>query len=103
MSDCTVRGIAITMGGSATPAGIPSAAMATHRLDAKGLQCPLPVLRARKVLKSLAPGDVLEIEATDPGAMNDFEAFCEAAGYRLLSASDDAGIYRFSIEKASVP
>jgi len=77
--------------------------MACHRLDAKGLQCPLPVLRARKVLKGLALGDVLTIEATDPGALQDFPAFCAAAGYRLLSAGEagEGGVFRFTIEKSA--
>lgn len=73
--------------------------MARHQLDAKGLQCPLPVLRARKVLKGLGPGDVLEVQATDPGAPKDFAAFCEATGDRLLSSTEEGGVYRIDIEK----
>ncbi|HSK41800.1 MAG TPA: sulfurtransferase TusA family protein [Arenibaculum sp.] len=74
--------------------------MTRHSLDAKGLTCPLPVLRARKMLKSLAAGDVLEIEATDPAAERDFPAFCEASGNALKSAVRRDGIYVFEIEKA---
>lgn len=73
--------------------------MARHQLDAKGLQCPLPVLRARKILKGLEAGDVLEVQATDPGAPKDFDAFCETTGYRLLSSTEEGGVYRFDIEK----
>ena len=54
--------------------------MTTHTLDAKDLTCPLPVLRARKAMKHLAPGDILEVAATDPAAVRDFPAFCEATG-----------------------
>lgn len=75
--------------------------MAKHRLDAKDLVCPLPVLRARKAIKALAAGDLLEVEATDPAALRDFPAYCEAAGHRLLSSSEEGGTYVFLIEKAS--
>ncbi|MBP2314072.1 sulfurtransferase TusA family protein [Azospirillum soli] len=73
--------------------------MTDHRLDAKGLQCPLPVLRARKALKAIAVGEVLTVEATDPGAVKDFPAFCEATGNRLRSSDEEAGVYRFVIER----
>jgi tRNA 2-thiouridine synthesizing protein A len=58
----------------------------SHLLDAKGLSCPLPVLRARKAMKQLAPGEVLEVLATDPGAVEDFKAFCEVTGYVLVDS-----------------
>jgi tRNA 2-thiouridine synthesizing protein A len=74
--------------------------MATDQLDAKGLICPLPVLKARRTMKTLAEGDVLEIEATDPGSVKDFAHFCETTGYKLLSSSEAEGVYRFSIEKS---
>ena len=73
--------------------------MADHPLDTKGLQCPLPVLRARKMLKTIVIGDRLIVEATDPGALRDFPAFCEATGNALRSSIEDAGIYRFVIER----
>lgn len=73
--------------------------MATDQLDAKGLICPLPVLKARRAMKTLTVGDVLEVEATDPGAMKDFADFCATTGNRLMSASEAEGIYRFTIEK----
>lgn len=74
--------------------------MARHELDAKGLLCPLPVLRARKALKALNPGDVLAVEATDPAAPKDFAAFCEATGNRLLSSTQDDGVFRIEVELA---
>lgn len=73
--------------------------MTVHRLDARDLRCPLPVLRARKALAALALGDVLEVEATDPGAVRDFPAFCASAGHCLLMADVTDGVYRFRIEK----
>ena len=53
-------------------------------LDAKGLKCPLPVLRARKAMKEVAPGGLLQVLATDPGAVKDFAHFCETTGHALV-------------------
>jgi len=75
-------------------------AMANHTLDAKDLTCPLPVLRARKAMKHLAPGDVLEIEATDPAAVKDFPAFCEATGHELIGTGQAGAVFTFRIRKA---
>jgi tRNA 2-thiouridine synthesizing protein A len=69
-------------------------------LDATGLLCPLPVLKARRALKPLAPGAVLEILATDPGATKDFEHFCQTTGCELLEASEEpGGVLRFRLKK----
>ena len=57
--------------------------MATQTVDAKGLNCPVPVLRAKKALKSLSAGDTLEVLATDPGSVADFESFSRATGNEL--------------------
>ncbi len=75
--------------------------MTTKQLDAKGLRCPLPVLKARRAMKELTQGDVLEIESTDPGSVADFANFCETTGHRLLDQESSQGIYSFRIEKAS--
>jgi tRNA 2-thiouridine synthesizing protein A len=77
--------------------------MATDQLDAKGLICPLPVLKARRALKPLAAGDILEIEATDPGSVKDFAHFCETTGHRLVSSTQADRVYRFTIEKTGGP
>ncbi len=69
-------------------------------LDAKGLKCPIPVLRARRAMKPLDPGDVLEVEATDPTSVQDFRAFCETTGDELLESREDDGVYHFRIRKA---
>jgi tRNA 2-thiouridine synthesizing protein A len=69
-------------------------------LDTTGLLCPLPVLKARRALKPLAPGAVLEVLATDPGAIKDFEHFCNTTGYKLLASSEEAGgVLRFRLRK----
>ena len=73
--------------------------MADATLDAKGLNCPLPILKAKKALNDLDNGDVLEIEATDPGAIKDFEAFCRATGNKLLDSGEEDGIFSFRIER----
>ena len=68
-------------------------------LDAKGLRCPLPVLKARKAMKQLPVGATLRVLATDPGAIKDFEAFCKTTGYRLLGANQSGDLLTFDIEK----
>jgi tRNA 2-thiouridine synthesizing protein A len=70
-----------------------------RRLDATGLVCPLPVLRARRALKDMAPGQVLAVDATDDAALRDMPAFCAQSGHRLLSAETAGGVHRFLVEK----
>lgn len=74
--------------------------MATETLDAKGLNCPLPILRTKKAIGALKAGDVLEVLATDPGAVKDFEAFCRSTGHELTEWSETDGVYRFLLKKA---
>ena len=69
-------------------------------LDARGLNCPLPILRARKSINSLAAGQVLRIIATDPGSVKDFEAFCKQTGNELLDTTQDGTEYQFNIRKS---
>ena len=57
-------------------------------LDARGLNCPLPILRAKKALTDMNAGQVLKILATDPGSVKDFQAFCKQTGHELVSQSD---------------
>ena len=73
--------------------------MADQTLDAKGLNCPLPILKARKALKEVPDGGTLEILATDPGSVADFEAFCRQTGNELVEHSVDGDVYRFLIKK----
>ncbi len=70
-------------------------------LDTKGLKCPLPVLKAKKALKALADGVELRVEATDPGSVEDFQHFCETAGFRLREWREADGVFTFLIEKSS--
>ncbi len=72
--------------------------MSEHLLDAKGLNCPLPILKARKALKDVPAGETLEILATDPGAVADFQAFCRQTGNELVEHSQDDDVYRFLIK-----
>jgi tRNA 2-thiouridine synthesizing protein A len=74
--------------------------MADQVLDAKGLNCPLPILRAKKALQPMTAGQTLEILATDPGSIKDFEAFCRTTGHTLAESSNDGKIFRFVIRKA---
>jgi len=75
--------------------------MADQLLDAKGLNCPLPILRAKKALKDMPTGATLEIQATDPGAVKDFEAFCRTTGNELVEHHVDGGVYVFTIRHTS--
>ena len=73
--------------------------MADAVLDTKGLNCPLPILKAKKALQGLQPGQVLEILATDPGSVADFEAFCRQTGNQLMESSQDQNVYKFLIKR----
>jgi len=72
--------------------------MADKTLDAKGLNCPLPILRAKKMLKEVPAGGTLEVLATDPGSVADFDAFCRTTGNEMVSSTQDGGTYRFLIK-----
>jgi tRNA 2-thiouridine synthesizing protein A len=71
--------------------------MTEQTLDARGLNCPLPILRAKKALKDMKSGDILVIHATDPGAVKDFEAFCRSTGNALLESNAGNGEFQFRI------
>jgi len=68
---------------------------ADKELDARGLNCPLPILRAKKALADMQTGQVLKIVATDPGSVKDFEAFCKQTGHTLLNQSEAEKVYTF--------
>jgi tRNA 2-thiouridine synthesizing protein A len=70
-------------------------------LDATGLNCPLPILRAKKAITGLENGQTLKIIATDPGSVKDFEAFCKQTGNTLLSSGEEDGKFVFMIQKAA--
>lgn len=68
-------------------------------LDATDLRCPLPVLRARKTLKWLPDGALMDVLATDTAAPKDFEAFCREAGHTLINIEQDGDVYRIRLSK----
>jgi len=70
-------------------------------LDASGLNCPLPILRAKKAISALDAGQTLKIIATDPGSVKDFEAFCKQTGNELVSSGEEEGKFVFAIKKAA--
>ena len=72
--------------------------MANMVLDAKGLNCPLPILKAKKALRDVPVGESLEVLATDPGSVADFDAFCRATGNELVESIQDDNVYRFVIK-----
>jgi len=72
--------------------------MADKTLDAKGLNCPLPILKAKKALGEVAKDGTLEVLATDPGAVADFQAFCRTTGNTMLEHGEAGGVYRFLIK-----
>ena len=75
--------------------------MADQVLDARGLNCPLPILKAKKALQALPTGGTLEIQATDPGAVKDFEAFCRTTGNELLSSTTEGNVFAFVIKRTA--
>lgn len=72
---------------------------ADMELDARGLNCPLPILRAKKSLTTMPSGAVIKVMATDPGAVKDFQAFARQTGNELLSSAEAGGEYVFFIRK----
>ncbi len=72
---------------------------ADHELDARGLSCPLPILRTKKSLSTMAPGQVLKVIATDPGSVKDMEAFAAQTGNELLSSTVENGEYIFFMKR----
>ena len=71
----------------------------SHSLDARGLSCPLPILRTKKAIAGLQSGEVLEITATDPGSVTDLESFCNQPGNQMLSSIQANGEFQFRIRK----
>ncbi len=70
-------------------------------LDARGLSCPLPILRAKKAINALEASQTLKIIATDPGSVKDFEAFCKQTGNELLSSESEGDEFTFFIKKGA--
>ena len=70
-----------------------------EELDASGLNCPLPILRAKKALNDMDAGKILRIVATDPGSVKDFEAFAKQTGNELLESTEEDGKFCFKMKK----
>jgi len=68
-------------------------------LDAKGLSCPMPLLRTKKAINSINSGQVLEIQGTDPGSKNDLPGWCERSGHKFLGVKEGDGFFHFYIQK----
>jgi tRNA 2-thiouridine synthesizing protein A len=73
--------------------------MADVVLDAKGLNCPLPILRTKKALQTMQPGGLLEVLATDPGSVADFESFCRQTGNQLVSSIKEGDVFKFVLKR----
>jgi len=74
--------------------------MADKTLDARGANCPIPILKAKKAINEVASGQTLEVLATDPGSVADFQAFCRTTGNTLVEQTQADGVYRFLIKRA---
>ena len=72
-------------------------------LDAKGLNCPLPILKTKVLLNKMQPGEILYVEATDPHSVIDFEAYCVRTNHRLLSINEADDLFKFYIQRAENP
>lgn len=72
-----------------------------HEIDTSGLNCPLPILRAKKTLATMNGGEVLQVISTDPGAVKDFESFAKQTGNALLTSEERDGKFYFRLQKAS--
>ena len=81
----------------------PRPAVAETLLDVKGLGCPLPVLRANRMLRSMPEGARLRVLATDRGAVQDFHAFCRETGHALIAFGEEAGVLSFVIRRRPDP
>lgn len=73
----------------------------TATLDAKGLSCPLPVVKARLEIEKLASGQVLQVLATDPGSVADFDNWTKMSGHDLLESNESDGVYTYLIRKGA--
>lgn len=70
-----------------------------RELDVKGLDCPMPLLKAKKALNEMAAAQCLRVFATDPGSVRDFEVFARQSGHQLLESTEVDGIYSYLLQK----
>jgi tRNA 2-thiouridine synthesizing protein A len=76
-----------------------SALEVKERVDARGLSCPLPIVRTAQAVKGLASGDLVEVLATDPGSTKDFAAWSKSTGNEIIEQTEDGGVFRFVLRK----
>ncbi len=74
----------------------------TTSLDLKGLSCPIPIARTARAMKELAPGQRIEVFATDPGSVPDFKAWSKATGNPLVESGEEGRVFRFVLQKKEV-
>jgi tRNA 2-thiouridine synthesizing protein A len=70
-----------------------------HRLDARGLACPMPIVKTAQAIAGLASGELLEVLATDPGSLKDFVAWSKTTGHELVEQSAEGGVFRFVVRR----
>jgi tRNA 2-thiouridine synthesizing protein A len=73
--------------------------MADQQVDARGLNCPMPIVKTAQAVKALASGQTLEVLATDPGAVKDFAAWSKTTGNEIIEQTTDGGVFRFVLKK----
>jgi tRNA 2-thiouridine synthesizing protein A len=73
----------------------------TRTLDARGLYCPMPIVKINKTVKEMKSGEVIKVLCTDPGSERDFQSWCEKTGNKLLKMSEEDGVFIFIIQKSS--
>ena len=71
----------------------------TQTVDAKGLSCPMPIVKTAQAIKTVEPGAVIEVLATDPGSVKDFAAWTRSTGNELVEQASDGGVFRFVIRR----
>lgn len=71
----------------------------THRVDARGLACPMPIVKTAQAIATLNSGELLEVLATDPGSTKDFVAWSRTTGHTLVEQSEEGGVYRFLLRR----
>jgi tRNA 2-thiouridine synthesizing protein A len=71
----------------------------TATVDARGLSCPMPIVRTAQAVRPLPSGSVIELLATDPGSVKDVAAWCRSTGHELVEQSAEAGVYRFVLRR----
>jgi tRNA 2-thiouridine synthesizing protein A len=70
-----------------------------HHVDARGLSCPMPIVKTAQAIKTIASGELFDVLATDPGSVKDFAAWSRSTGNELVEQSVDGGVYRFVLRR----